>query len=99
MNSIMTVLTNDKRFSSPSRHPFDPGGFFWPSLHVEVGQLTNMVDFDVRLASAHFTGICKQSFDEFAAWFMLTEGAMFQGNYQKNESERSYGCDKRDDFC
>ena len=63
----MTVLTNDKRFSSPSRHPFDPGGFFWPSLHIEVSQLTDMVDFDVRLASAHFTGICKQSFDEFAA--------------------------------
>jgi len=59
MDSIMTVLTDDKRFPSPSRHPFYPGGFFWSSFNIEISQFTDMVDFDVLLASAHFTGLRK----------------------------------------
>jgi hypothetical protein len=67
VDGIMTVLTDDKRFSSPSRHTLYPGGFFWPSFNVEVSELTDMVNFDVLLAPAHFTRLCEESFDQFAA--------------------------------
>ena len=67
VDGVMTVLTNNKRFSSPSRHPFYPGGFFWSSFTIEIGQFADVVNFDVLFAPTHFTGICKQSFDEFAA--------------------------------
>ena len=63
----MTALTNDKCFSSPSRHSLYPGRFFWPSSNTEVGEFSDVVNLDVLLTSAHFTGIRKQSFHEFAA--------------------------------
>ena len=79
----MAVLTDDKRFSSPSRHALYPGGFFWPSFHVEVSELTDMVNFDVLLAPAHFTRLCEESFDQFAAcavkhaWNLIMQHCFF----------------------
>jgi hypothetical protein len=59
VDGIMAVLTDDKRFSSPSRHPLDPGGFFWSSLNLEINQFANVVNFNVLFAPTQFTGICK----------------------------------------
>jgi hypothetical protein len=59
MEILVTSTTENQRFSSPSRHPFYPGGFFWSSLNIEISQFANVVYFDILFAPTHFTGICE----------------------------------------
>jgi hypothetical protein len=67
MYVLMTGSTNNQCFSPSLSHFLHPPRLLFPSFLFEVGQLANVMDFNVRARTTEFTFLRKESFDEFIA--------------------------------
>ena len=63
----MTHLADDQGLALARGYLLDPGGWGGPPLDVQVTQVSDLMDFDTVVGTAHLAGIRKQAFDDSAA--------------------------------